>query len=214
MRAHSNGTKLRPVGSALSPNGLAFNEDGAELVNLALMDKIIYCDPLSRRVKVEAGAKVSHVVESLRPFGLTLQNFASINSQQLGGLYQAGAHGTGISIPPSDCQVVAMTIVTPAKGTLRLCADDPDEEMRQLFFLTRVGLGCCGIVADVTIQCVSEHLLLETTQVLTRSQVWSFTWKIHFFNSCFRLQLAIGSGSGRFNTFVTCGFRIQIVLWL
>lgn len=60
------------------------------------------------------------VVEALRPHGLTLQNFASIREQAIGGFIQVGAHGTGASIPPVDEQVVAMKLVTPACGTLEL----------------------------------------------------------------------------------------------
>ena len=60
------------------------------------------------------------VVEALRPHGLTLQNFASIREQAIGGFIQVGAHGTGASIPPVDEQVVAMKLVTPARGTLQL----------------------------------------------------------------------------------------------
>lgn len=60
------------------------------------------------------------VVEALRPYGLTLQNFASIREQAIGGFIQVGAHGTGASIPPVDEQVVAMKLVTPACGTLEL----------------------------------------------------------------------------------------------
>lgn len=60
------------------------------------------------------------VVEALRPHGLTLQNFASIREQAIGGFIQVGAHGTGASIPPVDQQVVAMKLVTPARGTLEL----------------------------------------------------------------------------------------------
>lgn len=60
------------------------------------------------------------VVEALRPHGLTLQNFASIREQAIGGFIQVGAHGTGATIPPVDEQVVAMKLVTPALGTLQL----------------------------------------------------------------------------------------------
>ena len=59
---------------------------------------------------------MSQVVEELRPYGLTLENYASIREQQLGGFIQTGAHGTGAAIPPVDDQVVAMRLVTPAAG--------------------------------------------------------------------------------------------------
>ena len=60
------------------------------------------------------------IVEALRPHGLTLQNFASIREQAVGGFIQVGAHGTGATIPPVDEQVVSMKLVTPAKGTIEL----------------------------------------------------------------------------------------------
>lgn len=39
---------------------------------------------------------------------------------------QVGAHGTGASVPPMDEQVVALTLVTPGRGTLHLSQDDPE----------------------------------------------------------------------------------------
>lgn len=63
---------------------------------------------------------VMQIVEALRPHGLTLQNFASIREQAVGGFIQVGAHGTGATIPPVDEQVVSMKLVTPAMGTVEL----------------------------------------------------------------------------------------------
>lgn len=39
--AHKNGSKLRVVGSALSPNGLGLPDDGADTLSMALMDKCV-----------------------------------------------------------------------------------------------------------------------------------------------------------------------------
>lgn len=50
------------------------------------------------------------VVEALKPYGLTLQNYASIKEQQIGGFTQAGAHGTGAGIPPVDEQVKTLKL--------------------------------------------------------------------------------------------------------
>lgn len=41
----------------------------------------------------------------------------------------------------------------------------------ELFHLARVGLGCLGVVAELTLQCVPAHELLQRTQVMTRQQV-------------------------------------------
>ena len=59
-------------------------------------------------------------MDALRPHGLTLQNFASIREQSMGGFTQVGSHGSGATIPPVDEQVVSMKLVTPARGSLEL----------------------------------------------------------------------------------------------
>eukprot|EP00291_Cryptomonas_curvata_P020682 CAMPEP_0172164130 /NCGR_PEP_ID=MMETSP1050-20130122/7672_1 /TAXON_ID=233186 /ORGANISM="Cryptomonas curvata, Strain CCAP979/52" /LENGTH=205 /DNA_ID=CAMNT_0012834429 /DNA_START=187 /DNA_END=801 /DNA_ORIENTATION=+ len=129
--AHRSGSRLRPVGAGLSPNGLAFDKDG--MVSLAHLDKVLSIDPANRRITVQAGARVTQVLEALRGHGLTLQNLASINEQHMGGFVQVSAHGTGAGLPPVDEQVVAMKLVTPALGTLSLSADSADPADRALF---------------------------------------------------------------------------------
>ncbi|KAA8497804.1 L-galactono-1,4-lactone dehydrogenase 2, mitochondrial [Porphyridium purpureum] len=164
-QVQGEGISLRPVGSALSPNGLAFEPRG--MVSMALMDKILDVNTEKMQVRVQAGAKVSDVVQALRPYGLTLQNYASIAEQQIGGFVNAGAHGTGAAIPPVDCQVVAMKLVTPALGTILLNADDHKE----LLNFVRVGLGTLGIASEYTLQCVRAHELIEHTFVASRTKV-------------------------------------------
>jgi L-galactono-1,4-lactone dehydrogenase len=157
--AHLRASKLRCIGSGLSPNGIAFQSAG--MVSLALMDKVCSVDPNTKRVTVQAGARVQDVADALRAYGLTLANYASIREQTIGGFTQVSAHGTGAALPPVDETIVAMKLVTPAEGTLELSRDKDPE----LFALAKVGLGCLGIVAEVTLQAVPAHKLKETTIV-------------------------------------------------
>jgi len=163
--ANTERRRLRTVGSALSPNGLSFCEDG--MLSMALMDKVLWVDEASKQVRVQAGARVQDVVEALRPHGLTLQNYASIREQQIGGFTQVGAHGTGAAIPPVDEQVVSMKLVTPGQGTLELS----EGTNPALFRLARCGLGALGVVAEVTLQCVPAHRLLESTWVSNMAEI-------------------------------------------
>lgn len=164
--AHENKKKLRPIGSALSPNGLGFESEG--MVSLVNMNKILEIDLETNRVTVQAGASVNEVVQEIRKHGLTLQNFASITEQQIGGFIQVGAHGTGARIPPVDEQVVSLKLVTPAAGVLRLSAEDYDPS---LFYVVRTALGMLGIVSQVTLQCVPMHQLVEKTFVASSRDV-------------------------------------------
>lgn len=162
-KCHDSGTALRPIGSALSPNGIGFRSTG--MVNLVNLDNIIEIDETNMTVTVQAGARVGQVVEALREHGLTLPNLASIAEQQMGGFIQVGAHGTGAKITPVDDFVTSLKVVTPAHGTVTLTPEDGER-----FHLAKVGLGCLGIVSEVTMRCIPAHNLVEHTFVLTRSQ--------------------------------------------
>lgn len=76
-------------------------------------------------------------------------------------LAQVGAHGTGARLPPIDEQVISMKLVTPSRGTMEVSKDKDPE----LFYLARCGLGGLGVVAEVTLQCVEGHELVEHTAV-------------------------------------------------
>ena len=99
--AHTQGQRLRPVGSAISPNGLGLSSDG--MVTLANLDQVVHMDPLSQQVRVQAGARVEQVVEALRPHNLTLQNYASVREQQIGGFIQVRGGGHTLGRTESIC---------------------------------------------------------------------------------------------------------------
>lgn len=65
------------------------------MVTVSNLNSVISIDPETNQVTVGAGMRVSDLVEKLKPYGLTLQNFASIAEQQVGGITQVSAHGTG-----------------------------------------------------------------------------------------------------------------------
>ncbi|GAB4843915.1 hypothetical protein Ancab_013879 [Ancistrocladus abbreviatus] len=133
--------KIRPVGSGLSPNGIGLSRAG--MVNLALMDKVLEVDKEKKRVRVQAGIRVQQLVDGIKEHGITLQNFASIREQQIGGIIQVGAHGTELS----------------------------KEKDPELFYLARCGLGGLGVVAEVTLQCVDRQELVEHTYISTLKEI-------------------------------------------
>jgi L-galactono-1,4-lactone dehydrogenase len=97
---------------------------------------------------------------------MTLPNLASIAEQQMGGFVQVGAHGTGKRVAPVDHYVTKLKMVTPGQGTVELSK----EKDGRLFELAKVGLGCLGVVVEITMECVPAHQLVEHTFVLTRKQ--------------------------------------------
>lgn len=56
---HQQGKTVRPLGSSLSPNGIALNEKG--MISMANVDQVLDIDTKNRTITVEAGITVSKV---------------------------------------------------------------------------------------------------------------------------------------------------------
>lgn len=67
----------------------------------------------------------------------------------------------------SDCQVVALTLLT-ADGTVLECSESHNARM---FQAVRVHLGCLGVILTVTLQCVPQFHLQETSFPSTLREV-------------------------------------------
>ena len=160
-----NKIPIRVYGSALSPNGISFCPDA--MINLGKMNKILFVDKSNKQVKVQAGITIEHLANKLEEFGLTLENFGSIKLQTLGGFTQVGVHGTGISIPPVDCQIVQFKLISPSCGIREFDRiSDPED-----FHLLRLGLGCFGVVSEITLQCIDAIYLKEETSVRSWDEI-------------------------------------------
>lgn len=90
------------MGTALSPNGLGMAAEG--MVSLSQLDRVLEVDAQRRTITVEAGARVSQVLAALAEHGLTLQNFSSIQEQQMGGWTQVRREAKGSLDPPRPLQ--------------------------------------------------------------------------------------------------------------
>eukprot|EP00602_Paraphysomonas_sp_CaronLab_P012566 CAMPEP_0185040534 /NCGR_PEP_ID=MMETSP1103-20130426/38737_1 /TAXON_ID=36769 /ORGANISM="Paraphysomonas bandaiensis, Strain Caron Lab Isolate" /LENGTH=443 /DNA_ID=CAMNT_0027579889 /DNA_START=210 /DNA_END=1541 /DNA_ORIENTATION=+ len=119
-------------------------------------------------VTVGAGATVREVLEELSRYGLTLENFSSIQEQQMAGWTQVAAHGTGCSLPTVEEQIVSMKVCTPTEGYLTLS----EYSLPSLFRIAKVGLGSVGVVTELKLKCIPKMLLAERTVVLNRGMVF------------------------------------------
>ena len=68
-----------------------------DLVSLSLIDHV-RIDAQRQLVVVGAGTTVAKVLKELEKHSLTLENFSSIQEQQVGGWTQMAADGTGSSL--------------------------------------------------------------------------------------------------------------------
>lgn len=65
---HARGQTVRPLGSSLSPNGIALNEKG--MISMANVDRVLEIDTKNSTITVEAGIPVSKVrtITTMKPF--------------------------------------------------------------------------------------------------------------------------------------------------
>lgn len=172
---HDRKQKIRPVGTALSPNGIGMSSGNEDcMISVANLDHIVV-DKEAMTCTVGAGITVSAVLKELQKHDLTLENFSSIQEQQIGGWMQVSAHGTGISLPPVDDMIVSMQVATPTEGLMTL-SDSSSSSIhpkvnRDLFRLCKVGLGSLGVMTELTLKCIPRMDLVEHTNIKKRSTI-------------------------------------------
>jgi L-galactono-1,4-lactone dehydrogenase len=158
---HSPFEKARPIGTSLSPNGIAMpSSPSSSVISLTAFGSI-FVNPSEKTVTVGAGVTVDEILKKLAQYDLTLENFSSIREQQIGGWTQVAAHGTGCFLSTVEEMIVSMNIATPTKGLLTLSKDSYPE----LFQYAKVAMGTLGVITQMTLKCIPRHSLLEHTYV-------------------------------------------------
>ena len=106
---------LRVVGAGHSPNDCAMSS--GSLLSLDALARVLHIDAPARRVRVQAGIRVSALNSALDAAGLALDNLGSISDQSLAGMFSMGTHGTGCTKPALHACVLEALLVT-ASGEL------------------------------------------------------------------------------------------------
>lgn len=151
---------VRPVGSGHSFSALV-PTDGI-LVSMARLSGVLGHDDSRCQAKVAAGTLLGQLGQPLEAIDQALFNMPDIDQQSLAGLLATATHGTGSKLMCLSGYVAALTLVT-ANGERIECSQTqhPDQ-----FQAARVGLGCLGIVTDVTLQNTRPYRLRKTTEWL------------------------------------------------
>jgi L-gulonolactone oxidase len=151
--------KVRVMGSRHSwSQGIV--TDGT-LVSLDRMNRLVRVDKESLRVTVQAGIKLRDLIAGLEEHGLALANLGSIDEQSLAGAISTGTHGTGKAFRCLAAQVESLELIDGAATPRLLGRSDPD------FNAVVVGLGCFGIIHEITVSVVPSfqmHAVTGTTK--------------------------------------------------
>lgn len=153
LRARERGEKVRAVGSGHSFSDVS-KTDGT-MVRLDDLDRFLDVDAASGLVKVEGGMTIHELSKRVAEHGLALENLGDIDVQTISGAISTATHGTGARLRNISSQVAALKLVL-ADGTTLECSRERDLET---FKAAEVGLGCLGVIAEVTLRCVPSFQL-------------------------------------------------------
>jgi L-gulonolactone oxidase len=152
-RATRRGLRVRAVGSGHSFSDIACS-DGL-MLSLERMAGIVDIDRSSGLVRVQAGITIRELSRRLIAHGLALENLGDIDRQSVGGAISTATHGTGARLGNISSQVQELELVL-ADGSTVECSPRQDPET---FQAARVGLGACGVIAEITLRCVPAFTL-------------------------------------------------------
>jgi len=163
-RARQNGKHFRVVGAEHSWSDIACTDQW--MVNLDRYSRVLHIDRERQQVRVQGGIRLKALNEMLHREGLALPNLGSISEQSIAGVISTATHGTGIRHGNLSAGVTALRLVT-GKGMVQ---DFDESRTPEELKAARVGLGCLGIIAEVTLQCTTAFNLKETAAPLPFSE--------------------------------------------
>jgi L-gulonolactone oxidase len=151
--ATRSGLRVRAAGAGHSFSDIACS-DGL-LVSLERLTGIVDIDRASGLVRVQAGITIRDLSRRLIAHGLALENLGDIDVQTVAGAISTATHGTGARLRNISAQVHELKLVLADGSTLECSAQQDPEAFRA----ARVGLGACGVIAEVTLRCVPAFTL-------------------------------------------------------
>jgi FAD-linked oxidoreductase len=152
-RATRTGLTVRAAGAGHSFSDIACS-DGL-MLSLERLAGIVDIDRASGLVRVQAGITIRELSRRLIAHGLALENLGDIDVQSVAGAISTATHGTGARLRNISSQVQELKLVLADGSTLE-CSPQQDPEA---FRAARVGLGACGVIAEVTLRCVPVFAL-------------------------------------------------------
>jgi L-gulono-1,4-lactone dehydrogenase len=156
-------TKLRVMGARHSwSKGIVTDQT---LVSLDGMNRILHVDVAAKRVTVQAGIRLKDLIAGLDARGLALSNLGSIHEQSLAGAISTGTHGSGLGFRCLADQVERLKLIDGNGDERTLGREDAD------FDAAVVGLGCLGVVHEVTLAVVPAFQMHAVTDTMPWSEL-------------------------------------------
>jgi L-gulonolactone oxidase len=165
QKAQSERKKVRVIGSAHSWSPVCLSND--YLLNLDRMQRVIHLDRENKKITVQAGIKLWQLNEYLYRQCFSLKNLGSVSAQSIAGAISTGTHGSGINHQILASQVDSFKLITPLGNILSLQKEKDTES----FHLALIGLGCLGIMSELTLNIDERYHLHEQSGLVDFDEV-------------------------------------------
>lgn len=177
---------VRVVGGGHSFSPLV--ETDGVILSLDRLQGIIDIDRDKRIARVQAGTRLWAIGGPLAAAGLAMENLGDINLQSIAGATSTGTHGTGITLGNLATQITALKFLT-AQGEEMTASPDENPD---LFAGGRVGLGCLGVLTELSLRLVPsfrlkldrrkmvlEDCLAQSEAMIRNHRSFEFYWLPH-----------------------------------
>lgn len=138
--------------------------NGAMLIDMGRMDRVLAFDIKAGLIEVEAGIQWPALIDYLEPCARwsIRQKQTGADRLSIGGCLAANVHGRGLRMKPFIDDVEAFTLVD-CEGNVVICSR---EHNAQLFALAIGGYGLFGVIASVTLRLAPRRKLRRDVAVL------------------------------------------------
>jgi len=162
-RVVTESARLRVVGGGHTFNASPLSE--GTMLSLDKYTRVLSVDKASRRVRVQAGIRLCDLTSELLKHGLALPVQGSTDAQSVGGLLSTDIHGTGRDHGFLSTNIRSLRLIDGA-GRARTLTPEEEE-----FHAAIGGLGTCGVITEVEIECVDAFNLRKAIKVVRRDWV-------------------------------------------
>jgi FAD/FMN-containing dehydrogenase len=152
---------VRVVGAGHTFNACPLTDD--LMLSLDRYNKLLAVDQERKTARVQTGVRLRDLTPQLQDHGLALPLLGSTNAQSIGGLIATDLHGTGRDHGFLSEQILALRIIN-AQGEAQTLGRDSE-----VFHAAIGGIGCCGIVTEVELQCVPAYNLEKSVWIVKRA---------------------------------------------
>ncbi|MCC6790506.1 MAG: FAD-binding oxidoreductase [Thermomicrobiales bacterium] len=166
--AAAEGRAVSIAGGRHAMGGQQFG-DGAILLDMGGMNRLLSLDAARGEVDVEAGIQWPELIAGLREFQLghadpwgIIQKQTGADRLSIGGALSANVHGRGLAMRPFIDNVVSFTLVD-AEGIVRICSRT---ENGDLFRLAIGGYGLFGVIATVRLRLERRYKVERVVGVI------------------------------------------------